>query len=104
MYRSIAPVATHAQPVTALAFDPVSDSLWTGDHAGTVLALHSVYAVRGVSFPVGGTLPVKQLTVADNHVRALGLTGHGLGAWAKGGMNKWYFRCVPVLRTRTRPA
>lgn len=93
MYRSTIPITTHPHPVTALAFDPVSDSIWSGDNAGTVLALHSTHAIRGVSFPVGGDLPVKQLAVADNHVRALGLAGHALGAWAKGGMNKWSFRC-----------
>lgn len=94
MYRATLPITTHGQPATALAFDPVSDTLWAGDNAGTVAALHSVHAVRGVSFPVGGTLSVKQIAVADNHVRALGIAGNGLGAWAKGGMNKWYFRCV----------
>jgi hypothetical protein len=54
-----------------------------------------------VSFPVGSALPVKQLAVADNHVRALGLAGHGVGAWAKGGMNKWYYRCVPSSHSRS---
>jgi PAB-dependent poly(A)-specific ribonuclease subunit 2 len=87
--------ASNGQPVTALAFDPVSDAIWAGDNAGVVCALHSIHGVRGVSFPVGGALPVKQLAVADNHVRALGLAGHGVGAWAKGGMNKWYYR-APV--------
>ncbi|KAH0830330.1 ubiquitin carboxyl-terminal hydrolase-domain-containing protein [Lanmaoa asiatica] len=92
MYRPAIPIAAYTQPVTALAFDPVSDSIWAGDHSGTVRALHSLHGLRGVSFPVGGNLPVKQLAVADNHLRALGLAGHGIGAWAKGGMNKWYFR------------
>ena len=95
MYRPAIPIASNGQPVTALAFDPVSDTIWAGDNSGVVCALHSVHGIRGVSFPVGGALPVKQLAVADNHVRALGLAGHGVGAWAKGGMNKWYFRCVP---------
>ena len=95
MYRAAIPIASNGQPVTALAFDPVSDAVWAGDNAGVVCALHSVHGVRGVSFPVGGALPVKQIAVADNHVRALGLAGHGVGAWAKGGMNKWYFRCIP---------
>ncbi|KAG8217260.1 PAB-dependent poly(A)-specific ribonuclease subunit PAN2 [Butyriboletus roseoflavus] len=98
MYRPAVSIAA-AQPVTALAFDPVSDSIWTGDNAGTVTALHSLHGLRGVSFPVGGALPVKQLAVADNHVRALGLAGHGVGAWAKGGTNKWYFRCSPSPAT-----
>ncbi|KAI9568994.1 PAB-dependent poly-A-specific ribonuclease subunit PAN2 [Boletus coccyginus] len=92
MYRPTLPVVSNGQPVTALAFDPVSDSIWAGDNSGVVSALHSVHGLRGVAFPVGGALPVKQLAVADNHVRALGLAGHGVGAWAKGGVNKWFFR------------
>lgn len=102
MYRPAIPIPSNGQPVTALAFDPVSDSVWAGDNSGLVFALHSLHGLRGVSFPVGGALPVKQLVVADNHVRALGLAGHGVGAWAKGGMNKWFFRCV--LAVRPRPA
>ncbi|KIJ63247.1 hypothetical protein HYDPIDRAFT_175993 [Hydnomerulius pinastri MD-312] len=95
-YQQFPPITTlhdtYGQPVTALSFDPVSDSLWTGTHSGTVIALHTVQGVRGVSFPVGGGLAVKQLSVGDNHVRALGMAGEGVGSWAKGGMNKWYFR------------
>ena len=47
---------------------------------------------------------MKHLAVADDHVRALGLAGHGIGAGAKGGMNKWYFRCVPPLPLRLTPS
>ncbi|KAG6379196.1 ubiquitin carboxyl-terminal hydrolase-domain-containing protein [Boletus reticuloceps] len=104
MYRPTIPIASHGQlPVTALAFDPVSDSIWAGDNAGAVCALHSIHGLRGVSFPVGGALPVKQLAVADNHVRALGLAGHGVGAWAKGGMNKWYYRVEPSTVSAMSP-
>jgi PAB-dependent poly(A)-specific ribonuclease subunit 2 len=106
LYRSIIPITslhdTFGQPVTALAFDPVSDSLWTGTNSGTVVALHTVQGVRGVSFPVGGGLAVKQLSVGDNYVRAMGLAGQGVGSWAKGGMNKWYFRYV-VFACAVRP-
>ncbi|KAG9318200.1 ubiquitin carboxyl-terminal hydrolase-domain-containing protein [Chiua virens] len=94
MYRTVIPIHASHQPVSAIAFDPVSDSLWAGHDDGTLVALHSLHGLRGVSFPVGGPLPVKQITVADNHVRALGIAGHGVGAWAKGGMNKWFFRYV----------
>lgn len=104
MYRSTLPIRTHAQPVTALAFDPVSDTLWSGDNAGTVLAVHSVHAIRGVSFPVGGALPVKHIAVADNHLRALGAAGLGVGAWAKGGVNKWYYRPSPDTVTAVSPS
>ncbi|KAF9228724.1 hypothetical protein BS17DRAFT_724469 [Gyrodon lividus] len=102
-YRSTIPLATlhdtYGQPVTALAFDPVSDSLWTGTNSGTVIALHTIQGLRGVSFPVGGGLAVKQLSVGDNYVRALGTAGEGVGSWAKGGMNKWYFRSPPSTLT-----
>ncbi|KAH7927078.1 PAB-dependent poly(A)-specific ribonuclease subunit PAN2 [Leucogyrophana mollusca] len=95
-YRIVEPIATlgetYVQPITALCFDPVSDSLWTGTNSGTVVALHSIHGLRGVSFPVGGGLAVKQLSVGDNYVRALGVAGEGVGSWAKGGMNKWFFR------------
>ncbi|KAF9234026.1 ubiquitin carboxyl-terminal hydrolase-domain-containing protein [Melanogaster broomeanus] len=102
-YHSTIPITalhdTYGQPVTALAFDPVSDSLWTGTNSGTVVALHTVQGLRGVSFPVGGGLAVKQLSIGDNYVRALGTAGEGVGSWAKGGMNKWYFRYVVFVCT-----
>jgi PAB-dependent poly(A)-specific ribonuclease subunit 2 len=99
-YRTIMPIATlhdYAQPVTALSFDPVSDTLWSGTNAGTVIALHTVEGLRGVSFPVGGDHAVKQIVAGDNYVRALGAAGEGIGSWAKGGMNKWFFRYVVPL-------
>ncbi|KAN0075425.1 Ubiquitin carboxyl-terminal hydrolase domain containing protein [Tylopilus felleus] len=104
MYRSTIPIPSNGQPVTALAFDPVSDSIWSGDNAGIVVALHSLHGIRGVSFPVGGALPVKQLAVADNHVRTLGLAGHGLGAWSKGGVNKWFYRAPPNTVSAMSPS
>lgn len=95
-YRAIQPITTlydtYGQPVTALSFDPVSDSIWAGIDSGIVIALHTVEGVRGVSFPVGGGLAVKHLVVGSNFVRAFGQAGEGVGSWAKGGMNKWYFR------------
>lgn len=96
-YHMIDPIATlhdYAQPVTALSFDPVSDTLWSGTSVGTVVALHTIQGLRAVSFPVGGALPVKQIVAGDNYVRALGAAGEGIGSWAKGGMNKWFFRYV----------
>jgi PAB-dependent poly(A)-specific ribonuclease subunit 2 len=96
-YHIIDPIATlhdYAQPVTALSFDPVSDTLWSGTSVGTVVALHTIQGLRGVSFPVGGVLPVKQIVAGDNYVRALGVAGEGIGSWHKGGMNKWFFRYV----------
>ncbi|KAI6038459.1 ubiquitin carboxyl-terminal hydrolase-domain-containing protein [Pisolithus marmoratus] len=95
-YQPILPITTlhdaGIQTVTALSFDPVSDSIWAGVDSGVVIALHTVQGLRGVSFPVGGGLAVNQVTVGDNYVRAFGMAGEGIGSWAKGGMNKWYFR------------
>ncbi|EGN96198.1 hypothetical protein SERLA73DRAFT_170610 [Serpula lacrymans var. lacrymans S7.3] len=88
---------THGQPLTALCFDPVSDTLWTGSNTGHVVALHTVQGARGVSFPVGGGLAVKKISVGDNYVRALSIAGEGVGSWAKGGMNKWFFRDLTTI-------
>ncbi|OJA15705.1 hypothetical protein AZE42_08691 [Rhizopogon vesiculosus] len=100
-YRITMPIATlhdYVQPVTALSFDPVSDTLWSGTNAGTVIALHTVQGLRGVSFPVAGEpAAVKQIVAGDNYVRALGVAGEGIGSWAKGGMNKWFFRSSSTL-------
>jgi PAB-dependent poly(A)-specific ribonuclease subunit 2 len=95
-YRSTAPITYHrdlyAQPVTALSFDPVSDTLWSGSSVGNVIAFYGARGTRGVSFPVGGNQPVKKIISGENYVRSHGIDGEGLGSWAKGGMNKWYFQ------------
>jgi PAB-dependent poly(A)-specific ribonuclease subunit 2 len=81
----------YGQPATALSFDPVSDILWAGSNTGSVIAYYGTLATRGVCFPVGGNLAVKKIIAGENYVRALGTTGEGVGSWAKGGMNKWFF-------------
>jgi hypothetical protein len=95
-YRPTDRAITHEynQPITSLAFDPVSDILWTGSSSGAVVAYCTPQAIRGVSFPVGGGQPVQKLVAGDNYVRACGLAGQGVGSWTKGGVNKWYFRSV----------
>ncbi|KZP32520.1 PAB-dependent poly-A-specific ribonuclease subunit PAN2 [Athelia psychrophila] len=80
--------------VTALAFDPVSDALWTGSNTGNVVALYTPRGMRGVAFPVGGSLAVKKIIVGDQYVRAVGLDSPGVGQWGKGGRNQWY--CGPI--------
>jgi len=106
-YRPINLVSTgHSIPtsITALSFDPVSDILWAGANNGVVTAIYSSRGYRGVFFPVGGNLAVNKLSAGDNYVRALGLASDGLGSWAKGGMNKWFYRYVqtfPVRSTRS---
>lgn len=95
-YRPTDRAITHEyhQPITSLAFDPVSDILWTGSGSGAVVAYCTPQAIRGVSFPVGGGQPVQKLVAGDSYVRACGLAGQGVGSWTKGGVNKWYFRSV----------
>lgn len=103
-YRPTDRTITHEyhQPITSLAFDPVSDILWTGSSSGAVAAYCTPQAIRGVSFPVGGGQPVHKLVAGDTYVRALGLAGQGVGSWTKGGVNKWYFRFVqPITRLST---
>ena len=95
-YRPTDRTITHEyhQPITSLAFDPVSDILWTGSSSGAVVAYCTPQAIRGVSFPVGGGQPVQKLVAGDTYVRACGIAGQGMGSWTKGGINKWYFRSV----------
>lgn len=99
-YSQIPPIITQPlfpQPVTALAFDPVSDTLWTGNNNGSIVAFYGAAGTRGVSFPVGGDLAVKKLLVADQYVRGLGTAGRGVGSWSKGGVNKWFYRQVLLV-------
>jgi PAB-dependent poly(A)-specific ribonuclease subunit 2 len=93
-YRPIAPITVsgYAQPVTALSFDPVSDTLWVGSNSGNITAYHGTRGVRGVSFQVGGPLAVSKILAGENYVRAMGVAGEGLGSWTKGGVNKWFCR------------
>ncbi|PFH50685.1 hypothetical protein AMATHDRAFT_144561 [Amanita thiersii Skay4041] len=92
-------VSTFPQPVSALSFDPVSDTLWAGTNTGFITAFYGPRGVRGVSFPVGGNLAVNKITAGDNSVRGSGVGSGGMGAWAKGGMNKWYYRASANLTT-----
>lgn len=99
-YRPIAPI-THQrnispQPLTALFFDPVSDTLWAGTNAGNAVAYYTPRGMRGVSFRVGGTLAVNNVLADENYVFASGVDSNGVGAWTKGGVNKWYHRCVSL--------
>lgn len=103
-YRQLPPITDQRdvfpQPITALSFDPVSDTLWTGSNTGNVTAYYSSSGIRGVSFPVGGDMGVQKIIATDSNIRAAGIAGHGIGAWGKGGVNKWYYRsiCMCFLR------
>ncbi|KAK2467007.1 hypothetical protein APHAL10511_001265 [Amanita phalloides] len=63
--------------------------------------MHGSRGMRGVSFPVGGSLAVNRISAGDNYVRASGLAGDGMGSWTKGGMNKWYHRSSVNITTFT---
>ncbi|KAH9843028.1 ubiquitin carboxyl-terminal hydrolase-domain-containing protein [Rhodofomes roseus] len=95
-YRQTAPITYQRDvfplPVTALAFDPVSDTLWTGLNSGIVTAYYTPQGMRGVTFPIGGGLAVKRIVASDSNVRAYGVASEGVGAWGKGGVNKWNHR------------
>ena len=94
-YQPLPPIITQPlfpQAITSLAFDPVSDTLWTGNNSGTIVAFYGTSGTRGVAFPVGGDLAVKKLLVADQYVRGLGTAGRGVGSWGKGGINKWFYK------------
>lgn len=97
-YRLTAPISTQRElyplPVTSVAFDTASDTLWTGNNAGSVVAFYGTRGTRGVCFPVGGDMTVTKLLVGDQYVRALGSAGVGVGEWSKGGVNRWFHRCV----------
>ncbi|KZT28674.1 hypothetical protein NEOLEDRAFT_1224080 [Neolentinus lepideus HHB14362 ss-1] len=102
-YQPIAPITQpwnlYPQPVTALSFDPVSDTLWTGLDSGNVLAYYTPRGMRGVTYPVGGGLAVKKVITEDQYVRAVGVASDGMGSWNKGGVNKWYFRSSATVTT-----
>ena len=94
-YRTITPISTHDYfnaSITALAFDTVLDTLWTGNSVGSVVAYYGTQGNRGVKFPVGGKLSVNKIISGDQYVRALGDAGEGVGSWSKGGVNKWFYR------------
>ncbi|TFK29824.1 hypothetical protein FA15DRAFT_690571 [Coprinopsis marcescibilis] len=103
-YHPLPPI-THSEipdfsrAVTALAFDPVSDILWTGSDEGIVTAYYSSRGLRGVSFPVGGAAPVTKIVVGDSQVNTFGAGGNGIGSWAKGGYNKWSFKAPSNIAT-----
>ncbi|OBZ75634.1 PAB-dependent poly(A)-specific ribonuclease subunit PAN2 [Grifola frondosa] len=106
-YRKIDPILDHRdvypQSVTALSFDVVSDTLWAGTNSGNVVAYYTSQGIRGVSFPVGGDLAVKKVHATDSSVIAFGVASDGLGAWGKGGVNKWYCRSTDPITAFSNP-
>lgn len=107
-YRSTSGIvhyySTYRQPVTALAFDPVSDTLWVGMSSGQVAAFHS-NRQRSVFFRAGG--PVTKIVPSETHVRAISTDSAektaGVGAWSKGAVNKWFRKYALLFLRSTRP-
>ncbi|KAF5372867.1 hypothetical protein D9758_001617 [Tetrapyrgos nigripes] len=85
-------------PVSALAFDPVSDVLWAGTGSGYVSAHCGTQGLRGVCFRAGEK-SVHKIAAGEGYVRAASSQGNGIGSWAKGGMNKWYNRSSAPIAT-----
>jgi PAB-dependent poly(A)-specific ribonuclease subunit 2 len=91
----------YSSSITALAFDPVSDQIWTGSQQGVVAAFQGHSLARGVAFPsCRPTFPaqtpgVNKLVAGDDLIRASSIQS-GVGGWNKGGVNKWYYPNVAV--------
>jgi PAB-dependent poly(A)-specific ribonuclease subunit 2 len=81
--------------ISSVSFDPVSDVLWAGNELGQVCAYYR-NRMRGVAFPVGEGY-VSSLSTSDQQIYAMSITGQGLGAWSKGGVNKWHYRWLRVF-------
>ncbi|EFI28391.1 PAB-dependent poly(A)-specific ribonuclease subunit PAN2 [Coprinopsis cinerea okayama7 len=84
-------LSNFSRAITALAFDPVSDVLWTGAEDGVVSTYYGHRGLRGVSFPVCKDAPVSKIVAGDSQVNAFCMGSNGVGSWAKGGQNKWFF-------------
>ncbi|KAK7049364.1 poly(A)-specific ribonuclease [Paramarasmius palmivorus] len=97
---ALAPIVVHPypQPVSALSFDPVSDTLWAGSGSGYVSAHHGTRGLRGVCFRAGNHA-IQKIISSDNSVKAASTGGNGVGSWAKGGTNKWFYNSSSNITT-----
>lgn len=88
-YTQLPPLLTHKQqPISALVFDPVSDALWSGTASGYVAAQYPTNAAGIAYMATTQGHPVVKLAATEKDVKAI--TESGMGAWGKGGVNKWY--------------
>lgn len=94
-YSITAPItfqqSTYPSQISALSFDSLSDVLWAGNGLGQVVAYYR-NRMRGVAFPVGDNY-ISSLSISDSQIYAMTIAGQGLGAWGRGGVNKWHYRC-----------
>ncbi|KAJ7581374.1 ubiquitin carboxyl-terminal hydrolase-domain-containing protein [Mycena floridula] len=97
----------YLEPVTSLSFDPSSDVLWVGSNSGYVTSYcrppDRPEIGSGVSFRVGNHA-VQKIASGESFVRATTVSGDGIGSWAKGGMNKWFYRSPGSLTTFSSPS
>ncbi|KDQ12374.1 hypothetical protein BOTBODRAFT_134946 [Botryobasidium botryosum FD-172 SS1] len=87
-------------PITSLAFDPLSDVLWSGSASGSVAAFYGS-GLRGVKFPVGGNATVLRIIASEKDVKAIG--SEGIGSWSKGGVNKWHYSATQLTNFAMHP-
>ena len=75
-------------PISSLSFDHDSDVLWSGSSTGSITA-HYPTPVRGVTYPASReSHQVTKVDASEKDVKAI--CESGIGAWSKGGMNRWY--------------
>lgn len=84
-------------PVTALAFDPLSDVLWTGS-AGQVSAYYH-NRTRGVYWRHSKNT-ITKVAAEDSHVRVIDAVGRQLGSYSKGGVTRWQYRYAMAFPPR----
>ena len=92
MAYSLLPSLVHPhgqQAISSVAFDPVSDVLWSGTSLGSVTA-HYPSNTPGVRFRA--TTKGHQVTkIATTEKDVKAVTESGIGAWGKGGVNRWFY-------------
>jgi PAB-dependent poly(A)-specific ribonuclease subunit 2 len=85
-------------PVTALAFDPLSDVLWTGSGAGQVSA-YDHNRSRGVYWR-HSKHTITKVAAGDSQTRVIDAAGRQLGSYSKGGVTKWQYQYARVSTSK----
>ncbi|KZT59790.1 hypothetical protein CALCODRAFT_176596 [Calocera cornea HHB12733] len=101
-YHTIPPLSLSPEPVSALAFDPFSDTLWSGSNSGIVSCYNGLepsevrYPLTGNPTPPPG---IQRIIVTDKEIRSL--CSAGVGGRTRGGASRWYYRSMLPLSTFT---
>ncbi|EJU05749.1 hypothetical protein DACRYDRAFT_46547 [Dacryopinax primogenitus] len=97
-YHTISPLSLSPEPVSALAFDPFSDTLWSGSESG-IISCYNGIEPSNVRYPlVSNPLPpagIKRILVTDREIRSF--SSAGVGGRSRGGISRWFYRCEPHL-------